>query len=321
MNMFKSLAMALTLTLFASAAFAQTVKISVSQFVEHPALDAILKGFQDDLTENGVVAEYKIYNAQGNMATTNQIASQIVADSPDLVLAIATPSAQACAAMTGKTEHMAKTPLIFSGITDPVLAGLVKDLKHPEKNITGVSNQTPLDKHIAMIKKFLPGIKKLGVIYNAGEANSVSNVTRLKAVTDKEGIELIEVTVSKSSDMTQAAKSLVGRVDAMYAPTDNTVIANLETLVKVCEEAKIPLFCMDTDSVRRGAVAAMGFDYYQHGRQTGAMARRILAGAKPQDTPVEFQDKLEFYFNPKAAKAMGLEVPADLAASADKIIE
>ncbi len=321
MNMFKALALALTLALFPCAGFAQPVRISVSQFVEHPALDAILKGFQDDLKENGVEAEYKIYNAQGNMATTNQIAAQIVADSPDLVLAIATPSAQACAAMTGKTEHMAKTPLIFTGITDPVLAGLVKDLNHPEKNITGVSNQTPLNKHVAMIKMFMPGIKTLGVIYNAGEANSVSNVTRLKAAAAKEGIALIEVTVSKSSDMTQAAKSLIGKVDAVYAPTDNTVIANLETLIKVCEEAKLPLFCMDSDSVKRGAVASMGFDYSKHGRQTGAMARRILAGAKPQDVPVEFQEKLEFYFNPKAASAMGLDVPAEVAAKADKIVK
>jgi len=307
--------------LLAGTAAAEPVKISISQFVEHPALDAVLKGFQDDLKDNNVEVEYKIYNAQGNMGSTSQIASQIVSDSPDMVVAIATPNAQACAAMAGKTEHMSKTPLIFTAITDPVAAGLVKDLAHPEKNITGVSNQMPMDKHMAMVQKFIPGIKNLGVIYNAGEANSVSNVTRLKAAAAKLGFGVVEATVAKSSDVTQAAKSLVGKVDAVYVPTDNTVVSNIETVVKVCEESKLPLFCADTDSVKRGAVAALGFDYYQHGRQTGAMARRILAGAKPQDTPVEFQEKLEFYLSPKAAKAMGLEVSPEIAATADKIIE
>lgn len=307
--------------LLARTASAEPVKISISQFVEHPALDAVLKGFQDDLKDNNVEVDYKTYNAQGNMATTSQIASQIVGDSPDMVVAIATPSAQACAAVAGKTEHMSKTPLIFTAITDPVAAGLVKDLAHPEKNITGVSNQMPMDKHMAMVKRFIPGIKKLGVIYNAGEANSVSNVTRMKAAASNLGFEVVEATVNKSSDVTQAAKSLVGRVQAVYVPTDNTVISNIETVVKVCEESKLPLFCADTDSVKRGAVAALGFDYYQHGRQTGAMARRILAGASPKDTPVEFQEKLEFFLNPKAAKAMGLVVSEEIAATADKIIE
>lgn len=321
MKMMKYCLLLTVCCLLAGTASAEPAKISISQFVEHPALDAILKGFQDDLKDNNVDAAYKIYNSQGNMGAASQIASQIVGDSPDMVVAIATPNAQACAAVAGRTEHMAKTPLIFTGITDPVAAGLVKDLAHPEKNITGVSNQMPMDKHMAMIQEFLPGIKKLGVIYNAGEANSASNVTRLKAAAKELGFEVVEAAVNKSSDVNQAAKSLVGKVQAVYVPTDNTVISNLESVVKVCEESKLPLFCADTDSVLRGAIAALGFDYYQHGRQTGAMARRILAGAAPQDTPVEFQEKLEFYLNLKAATAMGLDVSQDIIGSADKIIK
>ncbi|WP_034642831.1 ABC transporter substrate-binding protein [Desulfovibrio inopinatus] len=308
------------LVCLASPALAKTPVIGVNQFVEHPALDAILKGFQDDLKENGVVVEYKVYNAQGNVSTTNQIANQITDDDPVLVLAIATPSAQAQVAATRKNAHMAEVPIIFSGITDPIGAGLVTNLEQPTANVTGVSNQMPMDKHVAMIKRFMPDMKALGVLYNAGEANSVSNVRRLKAAAEAQGIELIEATVANSSEVTQAAKSLVGKVQAMYVPTDNTVVSNIETVVKVAEESKTPFFCADTDSVRRGAIAAVGLDYYEHGKQTGEMARRILAGAKPQDTPVEFQKTLQFYFNPKAAQRMGLQVPQEIVESADVII-
>ncbi len=309
MNLRSCIVCVAALLCLATPALAKTPVIGVNQFVEHPALDAILKGFQDDLKENGIEVEYKIYNAQGNVSTTAQIANQITSDSPDLILAIATPSAQAEVAATRKNAHMAEVPIIFTGITDPLLAGLVTDMKKPTANVTGVSNQMPMDQHIAMIKRFLPNIKKLGVLYNAGEANSVSNVKRLKAAAEAQHIELVEASVANSSEVTQAAKSLIGNVQALYVPTDNTVVSNIEAVVKIAEETKTPFFCADVDSVKRGVSACMGFDYYEHGKQTGAMARRILAGAKPQDTPVEFQEHLKFYLNPKAAKRMGLGIP------------
>jgi len=312
---------ALFLALSPASAMAKTVVVSVNQFVEHPALDAVLKGFQDQLEAEGVAAEYKVHNAQANMGTINQIAQTIAGEKPDMVLAIATPSAQAQAQVIKKAPHMAKVPLLFSAVTDPAGAGLVKDLDHPGGNITGVSDMTPVDKHLAMIKRFVPGMKTVGVVYNSGEANSKTLVQMLRDAGDAMGIAVEEATAARSGDVYQAAKSLVGRADAVYVPTDNTVVAALESLVKVCEQARLPLFAADVDSVPRGCVAALGFDYYKHGLQAGAMAARIFGGADPGATPVEFQKGLSLHLNLGAAAKMGVDVPAELRAEADKIIE
>jgi len=303
-------------------AFAKTFAISVNQFVEHPSLDAVLKGFQDSLKAQGVEATYAVHNAQANMATANQIAAQIAGENPDLVLAIATPSAQACALAVKKSPALAKTPLLFTAITDPVGAGLVDNLEKPGKNITGVSDMLPVAKHMAMLRQFYPNLRTLGMIYNAGEANSKTTVAMVKAEGAKVGFEVVEATVAKTSDVYQAAKSLVGKVDAVYLPTDNTVISALESVIKVCEEEKMPLFSADVDSVQRGTVAALAFDYYQHGYQTGAMAKRLLVdGADPALTPVETQQELVLHLNLKAAAKMGVTVPEDVRKSADKIYE
>lgn len=309
----------IALLAFAANVNAQPVKIAVSQFVEHPALNAVLQGFKDDLAENGVEVEYKEYNAHGNMGTASQIATQIASDAPDMIVAIATPNAQACAKAYDKAPQLADTPMLFTAITDPLAAGLVKDYMHPGPNITGVSNQMPMDRHLDMVRRFLPGLKKLGVMYNAGEINSVSNVKRLKAAAIERDITIIDAPVTNSADVYQAAQSLVGKVDAVYVPTDNTVVSSLEAVVKVCERTKLPLFSADTDSVERGTIAAMGFDYYLHGKQTGAMARKILAGTKPEAVPVEFQENLTFHINPKAAQRMGLVIDKAILDSADTL--
>lgn len=300
---------------------AKTYKISVSQFVEHPALDAALKGFQDYMKENGINVDYTVHNAQANMATAGQIGSQIMGEKPDLILAIATPSAQTCAQALKKAPHMKNTPMLFSAITDPILAGLVKDLESPGGNITGVSDMLPLDQHMEMVKKFIPNLKLLGVIYNSGEANSISSVKLLKSVGKKMGYEVVDATVAKTSEVYQASKSLVGRVDAVFIPTDNTVVESLESVVKVCDENNLPLFGSDVDSVKRGAVAALGFDYYMHGRQTGAMAQRIFNGANPANMPVETQKELKLHINRKYANLMEVKIPEELLKAADKIYE
>jgi len=302
--------------------FAKTHTVSVNQFVEHPSLDAVLKGFKDSLKAQGVNATIAVHNAQANMATANQIAAQIAGENPDLVLAIATPSAQACALAIKKSPSLSKTPLLFTAITDPVGAGLVDDLQKPGKNITGVSDMLPVDKHMEMIKRFYPGLKKLGMIYNAGEANSKTTVKMVTAEGARQGFEVVAASVAKTSDVAQAAKSLIGKVDAIYLPTDNTVISALETVVKVCEKEKTPLFSADVDSVKRGTVAALAFDYYQHGYQTGLMAKRLLAdGADPASTAVETQKELILHLNLKAASKMGVTVPQDVKKDADKIYE
>jgi putative tryptophan/tyrosine transport system substrate-binding protein len=303
----------------ASTAHGAPARISISQFVEHPALNAVMKGFKDDLKENGVDAEFKDYNANGNMGTAGQIATQIASDAPDLIVAIATPTAQACAKAYEKAPQLANTPMLFTAITDPLAAGLVKDYMHPGPNITGVSNQMPMDKHLEMLRRVLPKLVTLGVLYNSGEVNSVSNVKRIKEAAAKMNITILDGPVTNSADVFQAAQSLVGKVDALFVPTDNTVVSALEAVIKVCERTQLPLFSADTDSVKRGTIAAMGFDYYQHGKQTGAMARKILAGAKPESLPVEFQKDLVFHVNPKAAERMGLNLDKAIVDSANTL--
>ena len=318
----KKIAFILTLILIMvpmSAVYGETYRVSVSQFVEHPALDAVLKGFKDYMKDNNVDVSYSVHNAQANMATAGQIGTQIMGEKPDLILAIATPSAQTCAQALRKAPHMKNTPMLFTAVTDPLMAGLVKDLDRPGGNITGVSDMLPLEQHMEMIRKFIPGFTKLGVLYNSGETNSVSSVKLLRKVGQKMGYEVIDATVSKTSEVYQAAKSLVGKVDAVFVPTDNTVVESLESAVKVCAENKLPLFSADVDSVKRGSVAAMGFDYYEHGRQTGAMAKRILDGANPGDTPVETQKELKLHINLKSAELMSVHVPEDLLKAADRV--
>ncbi|WP_084604547.1 ABC transporter substrate-binding protein [Desulfonatronum thioautotrophicum] len=299
----------------------QTRAISVNQFVEHPALDSVLRGFQEQLREEGFQVEYRVHNAQANMATANLIARQIVGERPDLVLAIATPSAQAMAQTVKMNPSMQRTPILFSAVTDPLGAGLVKDLQHPGENITGTSDLTPMDQHLALIREIHPELTSLGVIYNSGEANSRALVNLLRAETDKAGITLEEATVARSSDVFQSARSLVGRAQAVYVPTDNTVVSAFEALAKVCQDNKLPLYAADVDSVPRGAVAALGFDYFEHGRQAGAMAARIFRGAEPATTPVETQQDLKLHINLPAARAMGVTIPQAVLDRAVKIIE
>jgi len=300
---------------------AHSTTISVSQFVEHPALDAVLKGFQDYLKEKNIEAEYKVHNAQANMGTATQIAQQMIGEKADLLVAIATPSAQTCVQALAKAPGDMKRPFLFTAVTDPVAAGLVKDLEHPDPGITGVSDLLPVEEHIKMVLAYKGDIKKLGLLYNAGEANSKATIASIKALSGKLGFETVEATATKTADVFQAAKSLVGRVDAIFIPTDNTIVSALESVIKVGVQNKLPVFAADVDSVKRGAVAAMGFDYYKHGYQTGAIAERILGGEKPENIPVEFQKDLQLHINAKFSREMGVDPPAELLKKATQVYE
>jgi len=297
----------------------KTVIIAINQFIPHPSLNAVLWGFKEYLTESGIAINYKEYDAKGKMEKVGQIATQIAADKPTLVLAIGTPSAQASARAAETTPQLAHTPLLFSAITDPLGAGLVMDASHPGISITGVSDQMSMDKNLDMIQSFQPGLKKLGIMYNAGEENSVSTVKRLKEAAGKRNITIVEAPVARSTDVARVAESLVGKVDAVYVPTDNTVVSAIEVVVKVCERSRLPLFSADTDSVKKGVIAALGFDYFRHGRQTARMAKKILSGTKPEALPVEFQSDLSLAVNPKAAERMGLVIDKALLKSADQV--
>lgn len=308
----------LAVLLLATSAFAEkSYTVSVTQIVEHPALDAMRHGVADRLKEKGIDANFNVHIAQGNPATNVQIISQIMGEQPDLVLAIATPGAQAAA------QKIHDRPIVFTGVTDPVSAGLVKDLKNSGgKNITGMSDFSPMDKHVALIKEIVPSVKTIGVIYNAGEPNSVVLVEKLKEEAAAAGLSVEEATIANSSGVYQAAKSLVGRADVIYVGTDNTVVSAIESAVKVCTQNQLPLIVGDVDSVDRGAIAAVAVDYYKMGLQTGDMVAKILVdGVKPADMPVEFLNDLNLHVNKKAAAAMGVTLPEATIKRAAKVVE
>ncbi len=295
--------------------------IAIHQFVEHPALDAVQKGFKDALKAKKFPVQYKTYNAQANMATTGQIAQVIGTIEPDLVLAIATPSAQASAQIMRKMKHMNEVPLLFSAITDPKGAGLVTNLEKPGKYITGTSDMIPMDKHVDFILEAMPKLKKLGVVYNPGEANSKALIRLLEKACKKRKVRLIKAAASKTAEVYQAGKSVAGRVDALYVSNDNTVVAAFESLVKVCEQSKKPLFAADIDSVSRGAVAALGFDYYRMGYDTGEIAMQVLQGTHPGSIPVKMQETMQLHLNLQAASKQGIIFTEAIKEKAVKIID
>ncbi len=318
MNAFRVAAAALTAICVATGALAADKFVAITQIVEHPALDACRKGVKDVLAENGFVEgknlKWSFQSAQGNIATASQIAKKFVGDGPDVIVAIATPSAQTVAAST-KT-----IPIVFSAVTDPVAAKLVSNWEKPGKNITGTSDMAPIDKHLAMIKRISPHVKNLGVLFNPGEDNSVSSLNAVKKAAPALGIRVFEGAAPKSSEVLAAARSLVGKVDAFYIPTDNTVVSALEAVVKVGIDAQIPVYAADTDSVPRGAVAALGFNYYDVGRQTGEMVLSILKGADVGSIPVSGVKKMDLWLNVKSAEKMGVTIPDAVIAEASKVV-
>jgi len=298
------------------------LNLGIVQILEHPSLDAARQGFLDVLGENGykvgenLIVNYE--NAQGDMPTLNSIAQNLVSDGCDLILAIATPSAQAVANASKGTD----IPVLFTAVTDPVAAGLVKSMDKPETNLTGTTDMAPVDEQIKLIQEINPSVKNVGVIYNSGEVNSVVQVELVKEIAKDLGLNIVEAIATNTSEVDQAAKSLVGKVDAIYIPTDNVVVTALEAVIQVAEQNKILLVSTEKDSVNRGTVATIGLDYYKLGRQTGEMALRILSGeSKPQDMPVETQDQKDIIINLKAAKALGVTVPQSLIDRAAEIIE
>jgi putative ABC transport system substrate-binding protein len=319
----KKLTLTALVILCAAGVFADQIKIGISQIVEHPALDATRKGIIDTLAscgyKEGEQVVYDIQIAQGNVATANQIAKKFVGEKEDLVIGIATPNSQALKQVVEKSGL--DIPVVFSAVTDPLGAKLVDSLEKTGGNITGVSDLTPVKAQLGVFKDFGLNVKNVGIIYNPGEQNSRALVDLAKQAGKELGYNIIEATVTNSGAVYMAAKSLVGRVDAIYVPTDNTVVSALESAVQVAYETDIPLIMGDTDSVVRGALAAKGFNYYKHGLQTGEIVCRILKGEKASDIPVQFQKDLEFYVNLKAAKEMNVKVPDSVLKAADKVIE
>lgn len=312
-------AVALALAGHAYPVMAQQKSVAVTAIVEHPALDAVRDGVQDALKqagyEPGKNLKWQYQSAQGNTGTAAQIARKFVGDRPDAIVAIATPSAQSVVAATKDV------PVVYSAVTDPVAAQLVPTMDASGTNVTGVSDLLALDEQIALIKKIVPGAKRVGMVYNPGEANSVVVVKQLQELLPKSGMTLVEAAAPRTVDVGAAARSLIGKVDVIYTNTDNNVVSAYESLVKVGNDAKIPLIASDTDSVKRGAIAALGVNYRDLGAQTGKIVVRILKGEKPGAIPSETSAKLELFVNPGAAAKQGVTLPDGLVKSAAQVIQ
>lgn len=298
-------------------------RIGVTKIVAHAALDADEKGFEAGLGsagfKEGVNVTYIRQNAQGDMGKANAIAQQFLEQKVDLIHSIATPTTQA-------VEKIIKDiPVVFSSITDPISAGIVPKNSSPGKktgtNLTGVSDQWPVALQMQTYARLLPKGKRWGTIYNPAESNSVLHIEAMREAAKKLGLTLVEVTISNTKEVAQAAASLAGKVDAITITSDNTTVADLEAIVKVCNDKKIPLFAGDIDSVARGAVAAYGLDYFLVGYSAGKKAALILKGIKPGDVPWGPVEKFTLVVNEKAAAAQGLILTPEFLKKADKVIK
>lgn len=297
---------------------ADSYKIGISQYVNHPSLNAAADGFQEAFKEAGVDVDFDLQIAAAEQGNVNNITSNFANDgNMDMVLAIATPSA-----ITAATTVEDK-PVVFAAVTDPVEAGLVEDWDKPGGNVTGVSDMNPVEEQLKLLKELVPDAKTIGLPYSSSEANSKVQVEAAQEAAKKLDLEIKEVTVTNTSEVQQAVASLTG-VDAIYVITDNVVVSSLETVISYGEDNQIPVIAAEPDSVARGSVATYGIDYFEHGKQAGEKALEILQdGKEPGDIPVDTapEDSLETVVNEDAAKAMGVEIPEDILKDARVVTE
>ncbi|OOF22865.1 ABC transporter substrate-binding protein [Salinivibrio sp. IB574] len=286
---------------------AETATVAVSQIVEHPALDAARNGLLDGLKAKGYTPgenlDFKYQTAQGNPAIAVQIARQYVGEQPDVLVGIATPSAQALAAATKDI------PVIFTAVTDPVGAKLVKNMDAPSGNVTGLSDLSPVAQHVALAKELLPELTTIGVVYNPGEANAVTLVELLREAANAQGIKVVEGTALKSADVQSAAQVVATQADVIYAPTDNTVASAIDGLVAAANSADTPVIGGSTSYIPNGAVVALGFDYYSVGVQTSDYVAAVLEGKPVSSLPAKVALGSDLAVNRAAANRLGITVP------------
>ncbi|EHU9473084.1 ABC transporter substrate-binding protein [Vibrio vulnificus] len=296
---------------------AKTAKVAVSQIVEHPALDATRQGLLDGLKAKGYVEgenlEFDYKTAQGNPAIAVQIARQFVGESPDVLVGIATPTAQALVSATRSI------PVVFTAVTDPVGAKLVKSMEQPGKNVTGLSDLSPVSQHVDLIKELLPNAKAIGVVYNPGEANAVTLVELLKKSATEKGLKVVESTALKSADVQSATQAIAAKSDVIYAPTDNTVASAIEGMIVAANQAKKPVFGGATSYVEKGAIAGLGFDYYQVGVQTADYVAAILEGQEPGKLDVKVATGSDLVVNQGTAEKLGITIPASVLSRATDV--
>ncbi|UOO82726.1 ABC transporter substrate-binding protein [Uruburuella testudinis] len=303
----------------AAPASGEVKKVAITAIVEHPALDNVRKGVLEELKaqgfEEGKNLQVDFQTAQGSTATAGQIAKKFVGDKPDVIVAIATPSAQSMVAATKSI------PIVYAAVTDPVAAKLVPGWEASNTNVTGVSDELPLAPQIDLMKKIIPNLKSIGYVYSPGEVNSAIVFDQLKAALAGENIRVDAAPAQRSVDVPTAARSLKGKADVIYTSLDNNVVSSFESLYKVAVENKLPLVASDTGSVARGAVAALGVNYFDLGRKTGDTVARILKGTPAGEIPSARMDKLDLIVSKKHAAEQGITLSDEVLQEAAEVQE
>lgn len=305
-----TLALMLCLGAFGVQAERKGPLVGIIQIVDHVALDAARQGFIDALAEHGYVDGESITldyrNAQGSSDILATIADHFVAEQADLVLAIATPSAQT---MAGKTDSM---PILGTAITDYVVARLVQSNEVPGYNVSGTTDMNPVQQQIELLKRLVPDTKTVGLLYTASEDNSVLQASMAQEAIEGLGMGYVEVTVHNSNDVQQAVMDIVGKCDVIYIPTDNVFASAMPVVYDVALENLKPVFCGEAGMTMGGGVATVGVDYYSLGHQTGLMALKVLEGADVSQMPIERQTEFVYTVNRTFAQALGIAIPDDL---------
>lgn len=293
------------------------IKIGIVQIVEHPSLDTIRLAFIEELASRGFKdgENIRIYyqNAQNEQTNLNTICQKFIADKSDLIVAIATPSALAAAAMTSDI------PVLFSACTDPVGSGLVSSLENPGGNVTGTSDAVSAEMIMDLAKRITPDIKTIGALYNSGEPNSISVVNNLKEYAAKNNMQVIEGTVTNSSEVQQVTQSLADQADAIFSPIDNTIASAMPVVAQVAESAKKPVYVGADSMVKDGGLATYGINYTILGQETADMAAEILNGKKPGEIPVRTMTEMNIYVNKATAEAIGVKIPEDVLSEASEV--
>ena len=288
----------------------KTYTIGISQFAEHGSLDNCREGFIEGLKEEGLEEgkNLKIVtnNADADTGTAAQIADQFVADKVDMICAIATPSAQAAYNAAMETD----IPVVYTAVTNPVAAELANDDKSPVGNVTGTSDELPVEAQLKMIREILPDAKTIGILYTTSEANSVYSIEQYEKLADKYGFKIEKTGITNTSEIQLAASDLLGKVDCLTNLTDNTVVSALPTVLGLANEKGIPVFGSEIEQVKLGCLAAEGIEYTQLGKDTGKMAAKILKGeASASEMYYELITESSLYVNEKVAENLGITVP------------
>lgn len=302
----------------ASASADGSYDIGIIQLVEHPALDAAREGFVKGMADNGLKegenVTIDVQNAQNDQSNLKTIAQKFVSEDKDLVLAIATPAAQSIAAET------TDIPILITAVTDPAASGLCETNEAPGGNVTGTSDLTPIKEQIELLHQILPEAKNIAIMYNSGEQNSVIQADMAEAAAAELGITSERKTVTNTNDVAQVTSSLVGKFDAVYIPTDNTLASSMPLVSSITNPAGLPLIVGEQGMVEGGGLASVAVSYSDLGEMTGKMAVEILVnGADPATMPIGYTENPQLIINPTAAAELGIEIPAEVLDKAEKV--